>query len=138
MHEQTLLYTQNSEIRWQDMDSFQHVNHTIYFVYMQECRINWLKAHNIMMNDSSRAPIVAEISCKYLRPIIYPQQITTDLYFTHKSGRKLHFYQEIRDRNNPNHIFATGHITVVWINTQTGRSIPSPSEYDYILENYIA
>jgi acyl-CoA thioester hydrolase len=134
MHEKHHLFSKEFNIRWQDMDAYQHVNHTIYFVYMQECRIAWLQYHNVNMDGVGRAPIVSEISCKYLRPITFPQEITIDLYFTHRAGRRIYFYQEIKDKNNPSIIFATGAITVVWIDTASGRSISPPKEYDYILE----
>lgn len=133
MHNYQLLYSKDFEIRWQDMDAFQHVNHTIYFIYMQECRIDWLKSHNIGLDDANRVPIVGEISCKYLRPINFPQEITIVLYFTHQSGRRIYFQQEIRDKHNPKIIFASGSVTVVWIDTKTGKSITPPSEYNHIL-----
>ncbi|HXY83860.1 MAG TPA: thioesterase family protein [Gaiellaceae bacterium] len=36
MHEKTL------EIRWQDVDAFQHVNNAVYLTYLEECRDEWL------------------------------------------------------------------------------------------------
>ena len=36
VHESTM------EIRWGDMDAFQHVNNTLYFRYMEQSRIDWI------------------------------------------------------------------------------------------------
>jgi acyl-CoA thioester hydrolase len=137
MVEKKLLFSKNYSIRWQDMDSFKHVNHTIYFVYLQECRIDWLKHHNISLNSPIHAPIVGEISCKYLRSITYPANITVELYFNHRSGRRVFFDHIIRDADNPELIYTTASVTVVWIDLITGRSIIPPIEYDHILEETV-
>lgn len=137
MHDKKLLFRKSYSIRWQDMDAFNHVNHTIYFVYLQECRIDWLKHHGISMEDKERGPIVGEISCKYLRPITYPAEIIVELYFSHKSGRRLYFEHIIKNKNNEEIIYTTAHVTVIWINFATGRSIISPPEYDHILEKCV-
>lgn len=128
-----LLFSNAHDIRWQDMDSFNHVNHTLYLVYMQECRINWLRHHGIDMSSGNSVPIIAEINCKYRRPITYPAQITIELYFVQKTGKRIFFEQIIRDYNDPSIIYATADIIVVWINVASGRSIIPPPEYDFIL-----
>lgn len=129
-----LLYSKNYTIRWQDMDAFNHVNHTIYFIYMQECRIDWLRHHNIFMDAKSKGPLIGEVSCKYLRPISYPAEIVVELYYSHKSGRRVFFEHVIRDKQNPELIYTTAQAVIVWVDFTTGRSIIPPPEYDYILE----
>lgn len=132
-HTKKLLFTYSISIRWQDMDAFNHVNHANYFIYLQECRVEWLKSHNIFMDPTTRGPIIREIKCKYLRPISYPAQISVELYFSHRSGRKIIFEQKIRDSNNQEQLYATAVVEIVWINFITGRSIPEPEEYRHIL-----
>lgn len=133
-HNKKLLYKHPQIIRWQDMDAFNHVNHANYFIYLQECRVEWLKSHDIFMDPTTRGPIIREISCKYLRPITYPAQILVELYFSHRSGRKIIFEQQIRDQQNPELLYATAAVEVVWIDFKTGRSIPEPEEYRHILD----
>jgi acyl-CoA thioester hydrolase len=31
------------EIRWRDLDGFQHVNNAVYLTYLEECRDEWLE-----------------------------------------------------------------------------------------------
>ena len=133
MHDKKLVFTKSYTIRWQDMDAFNHVNHTIYFIYLQECRIDWLKHHGILMGSDNRAPIVGEVGCKYLRPITYPAEIIVELYFSHKTGRRVYFEHFIRDKHDHELIYTTADVTIVWIDTLTGRSIIPPVEYDHIL-----
>lgn len=129
----TLLFSNTHDIRWQDMDSFNHVNHTLYLVYMQECRINWLRHHGIDMSSGNSVPIIAEINCKYRRPITYPAQITTELYFAQRIGKRIFFEQIVRNSNDSSILYASADIVVVWINVASGRSITPPPEYDFVL-----
>jgi acyl-CoA thioester hydrolase len=132
-NQHNLLYRKSFTIRWQDMDAFNHVNHTIYFVYLQECRIDWLNSHNIPLDPATRGPIIAETSCKYLKPINYPAEIDVELYYSHTTGRRVFFEQVIRDKNTPTLIYATGQAVIVWVDFNTGRSISPPEEYNYTL-----
>ena len=38
-----LVHTSLQSIRWGDMDAFGHVNNTIYFRYLEQARIEWLR-----------------------------------------------------------------------------------------------
>lgn len=135
--EPLLLFSKSYIVRWQDLDAFNHVNHTNYLVYFQECRIDWLRHHNIFLNDPDKAPVVSEVNCKYLRPITYPADITVELYFSEQTGKKLIFDMKIIDKNNHEIVYTTGIVTVVWMSLKTGRGIFPPEEYNYLLEQTV-
>lgn len=132
-----LLFSKNYTIRWQDMDAFNHVNHTVYLIYLQECRIDWLLHYGIVMDGATRGPVIGEVTCKYLRSITHPAEICVELYFSHKTGRRVYFEHIIRDKNNHELIYTTAHVVVVWVDFTTGKSIIPPPEYDYILDETI-
>ena len=35
------VFTKRCEIRWRDMDAFQHVNNSVYLTYLEETRDEW-------------------------------------------------------------------------------------------------
>jgi acyl-CoA thioester hydrolase len=37
-----VLHTKQIEIRWRDVDAYQHVNNAVYATYLEECRDEWL------------------------------------------------------------------------------------------------
>ena len=39
-----LVHTSRLPIRWGDMDALGHVNNTVYFRYMEQARIEWVRA----------------------------------------------------------------------------------------------
>lgn len=134
--ENTLIYTKEFEVRWQDMDAFNHVNHAVYFIYMSETRFSWLRDYNTLhglAEDQINIPVVAATSCKYLRPITYPAQISVELYFERMVGKKIYLNHIIRDKATPKLIYAEADVLIMWINSQTGRSIELPQEYTPLL-----
>ena len=36
-----MVHEKRIEIRWRDMDAFQHVNNAVYATYLEECRDEW-------------------------------------------------------------------------------------------------
>ena len=41
-----LVFEMTIPIRWGDMDAMNHVNNTIYFRYLESCRIEWMRSIN--------------------------------------------------------------------------------------------
>ena len=39
-----LVHTEILAIRWGDMDALGHVNNTVYFRFMEQARISWLRS----------------------------------------------------------------------------------------------
>jgi acyl-CoA thioester hydrolase len=37
-----VVYEKRIEIRWRDVDAYQHVNNAVYATYLEECRDEWL------------------------------------------------------------------------------------------------
>lgn len=63
------------KIAWGDMDAAQHINNTVYFRYFETSRIAYFDAIDFsQFNDVG--PILAETSCRYRIPLIYPDTIS--------------------------------------------------------------
>lgn len=43
MADRQLLHTAHIPVRWGDMDSYGHVNNTLYFQYLEEARVAWFE-----------------------------------------------------------------------------------------------
>ena len=39
-----LLYRASIAVRWRDLDSYQHVNNSVYLTYLEETRLQWFDA----------------------------------------------------------------------------------------------
>lgn len=50
-----LVFEMTIPIRWGDMDAMNHVNNTIYFRYLESCRIEWMRSINALPNPKGEA-----------------------------------------------------------------------------------
>ena len=119
------------EIAWGDMDALGHVNNVRYFDYFQEARVEWLRNINIKMT-SATGPVVIQVSCTFLKPIIYPATITlkSSLHSLGTSSVVMDhdLYQE-------EELMAQGLSKVVWVDYKQGKSVPLPDIIRDIFNN---
>lgn len=65
-------------VSWGDMDAYGHVNNTRYFRYFEDVRIAYfeeMQGMSELENASHVGVVVASTSCKFKRPIKYPDQL---------------------------------------------------------------
>ena len=60
-------------IHWGEMDAFNHLNNVVYYRYAESARIGYLKA--LGMFDGNMVTVLAQSSCQYLRPVIFPDTL---------------------------------------------------------------
>lgn len=70
------------QVRWGDMDSYQHVNNVAYAAYLQEARAEMLAAAGVRATASARHGtfVVARLKVDYLRQLVFrpaPIRVTT-------------------------------------------------------------
>jgi len=64
-------------IAWGDMDSFKHVNNTKFFKFFETARIKYFEEAGFIetMKKDSIGPILATASCKFIKPLFYPDTV---------------------------------------------------------------
>ncbi|WP_201576154.1 acyl-CoA thioesterase [Psychrobacter okhotskensis] len=60
-------------IHWGEMDAFNHLNNVVYYRYAESARIAYLQT--LGMFDGSMVTVLAQSSCQYLRPVVYPDTL---------------------------------------------------------------
>ncbi len=65
------------EVVWGDMDAFLHVNNVVYFRYFESARMRFFEMTGIDAYRTSVGigPILGATSCKYIRPVTYPDRL---------------------------------------------------------------
>jgi len=122
-----LIHSTEYQIRWGDMDAFGHVNNTMYFLYVQEARIKMMLDKKIANDGRGIAPVLAETSCKFIRPITFPETLLINTYIVKTEGKKAFFAHELKCAANPSLIYALLSATVVWFDFKTNASCEIPS-----------
>ena len=60
-------------IHWGEMDAFNHLNNVVFYRYAESARIAYLQT--LGMFDGSMVTVLAQSSCQYLRPVVYPDTL---------------------------------------------------------------
>jgi len=118
------VHTATLTIRWGDMDSLGHVNNTAYFRYMEQARLEWLfKNTDIRVYQQGKGPVIANASCNFLVPIVYPATLEIRMYLSHPGRSSVMSYYDIFVGGTK---MADGASKLVWVDFTTGRSTPLP------------
>jgi acyl-CoA thioester hydrolase len=80
------------DVRWGDMDAFQHVNNTVYFRYFESARIAFFEKVGFVRTeggDTDIGPILAETSCRFRRPLTYPDTLHIGVQVTEMANDRM-------------------------------------------------
>ncbi len=82
---------------WGDQDTFGHVNNTVYLRWAETARIEYLKRAGLWERKAvdNVGPILAAISCKYRRPVTYPDQVLVGTRVTTLGNSSYHMEHRI-------------------------------------------
>lgn len=117
-------------IRFSETDMFGHVNNVSAFIYFEEARIEFFKAHDLFMDFSDPktigVPVVADLQCDYRRQLFFGDHIK--LYVkANRIGRTsldLH-YMAVNEKEE---VCLTGRGRIVYIDQHTGKPLPLTDE----------
>lgn len=122
--EGTPLHELSMPIRWGDMDALNHVNNTVYFRYFEQTRLGWYEALGLpSLAVSDEGMIIVDNHAEYLRPLVYPADITVHMG-GHSPGRSsfVSTYSIVAG----NTLFTRGRAKIVWVDHKAGKSTPLP------------
>jgi acyl-CoA thioester hydrolase len=123
------VYRKLIPLRWGDLDAMNHLNNTLYFRLMEEARISWFFAHDLMMKqDAVEGPILAFASCDFKKPMTYPCMTTVTQTVTRLGRSSMDLELTIEGDEPEPLLYAKGKNVLVWMNYETGKSAPWPDD----------
>ncbi len=120
----SLLFRMPIDLRWRDLDAFNHVNNANYMTYVEEARIRWFESAIKGWATSQHAPLLAAVQMNYRLPIPYPAQVLVELLTQRVGGTSLTLGHRIVGEDG--RLYAEGHSVLVWIDIASGRPVPLP------------
>lgn len=113
------------DVRWGDMDAFNHVNNASYLRYIEEARVAWFK--NLMDDWAALdcAPILAAALVNYRRPINWPERLKVTLLADKLGSKSLTLGHRVESATQDGVLYADGHTVMVWVD-HAGTSIALP------------
>lgn len=121
-----LLLRMPIELRWRDLDAFNHVNNANFMTYLEEARIRWFERAGKAWITSTRIPLLAAVQMNYRVPIPYPAQIAVELTADRVGNTSLTLGHRIL--GDDGRVYADGHCVLVWIDTASGKPVALPEE----------
>ncbi|MEP6907200.1 MAG: thioesterase family protein [Pseudoxanthomonas sp.] len=113
-------------VRWGDMDSFQHINNAVYLRYLEEARVQWLAGVDGISPAGGIAPVLASSLVNYRKPIEWPAEIVVELFIEKLGNSSLTMGHRMLAAADSTVLYSDGSVVMVWIDTQTGKSVPLP------------
>lgn len=123
---QTPVFRTVISVRWGDMDAFNHVNNAQYLRYLEEARVQWLaRIPGISLTDHI-APVLVASNVNYRQPIEWPNDIAIELFIGKLGNSSLTMGHRMLSSTDTSVLYSDGSVVMVWIDTQTGKSVPLP------------
>jgi acyl-CoA thioester hydrolase len=113
-------------IAWGEMDSFAHVNNTIYLRWFETARIAYFDAIRIMdgMQQERVGPILATTSIQFRIPLTYPDTVTAMASVHHIGRTSFAMAYQVTSAAHDNAIAASGDGVIVMYNYDLGSKVP--------------
>lgn len=126
MSEKKLISTHEFQIRWVDLDAYNHLNNAKYYDFMSECRcIDFLKFNN------DCGFIVSENSCKYKSPVGYPTKFIIEQYVQNISTVSFELIYIFRTTTSEK-VVAEGYAKMVCFDLNKNRPVKIPQKLSEI------
>lgn len=120
-----LLCSLEMDLRWRDMDAFNHVNNASYLGYVEEARVRWFKSLSADWAGESAAPVMAAVAMNYRVPITWPEVVRVELLAERVGTKSLTVAHRIVSATREGVLYCDGHTVLVWI-TRAGDPVPLP------------
>ena len=120
-------------VRWGDMDAYGHVNHALFWRYLESARI-------ALFEEACGAAdlpmlVVAEARCRYLAELRYPATITVHSALQKVRGGSLEVAGEIREGER---LCAKAQVQLVCFDPVRRRPTRLPPDFLAAIQDYVA
>ena len=119
-----MLFRMPIDLRWRDLDAFNHVNNANFMTYVEEARIRWFESTGNDWLSNGRIPLLAAVQMNYRLPIPYPARIFVELLTQRVGNSSLTLSHRIVGEDD--RLYADGHSVLVWIEMASSSPVPLP------------
>ena len=120
------LFTAAIDVRWRDLDAFNHVNNSNYLTYLEEARLQWLSHVPGPWFGDHAMPVMAAVQLNYRRPIEWPAQLRVELSCERLGSSSMTIGHRILDAEHADRLYGDGHVVMVWMDPATGKPVALP------------
>ncbi len=111
-----LVYQMSIPIRWGDMDAMNHVNNTVYFRYLETCRIDWMRSIGCLPDPQGEGPVIVNAFCNFYKQLEYPGDVVVKMYASDPARTTFETWGTMERADQLGVIYAAGGATTIWVN----------------------
>lgn len=118
-------------VQWGDMDALRHVNNARYFTWFESARIAYVQrigAASGIGVGGEVGPILASVSCDYLRPVAFPGAVRVGARVSEVGNSSLRMDYGVERADAPDEICARGTSVIVLVRYATLDKVRVPDE----------
>jgi acyl-CoA thioester hydrolase len=117
------------EVRFRDVDAFGHVNNAVYFTYMEQARIGYMRAAGLAPKSYEDTWfIIAEATCQFKAPSPFGASLVVKVRVPEL--RRSSFLMEYRiEERSTRRLIAMGRTVNVAYDYAAGKSRPIPPDW---------
>ena len=123
-------HTTKIRVRYGETDQMGYMYYGNYAQFYEVGRVEMLRSLGLTysgMEESGIKMPVMEMSCKYLKPALYDEEITVKVIMAKMPGIRIHFRYELF--NEKSELINTGETLLVFINMKTNRPCLPPADF---------
>ncbi len=121
-------------LRWGDMDVMGHINNTLYFRYMEICRLDWLFKSGVSMGSQGQGPVIVNAFCNFLRQLEFPGDVRVTMFVANPGRSSVESYHTLQRTDEPGVVYAEGGARLVWTDFTAKKSAPMPDWFRHHVE----
>jgi len=148
-----LVFELRIPIRWGDMDAMNHVNNTIYFRYLETCRIDWMQSIGCFWGQSpnshspkadpadatqsvaaklvsdpnnNQGPVIVNAFCNFYKQLEYPGDVLVKMYVSDPARTTFESWATMERVDQPGVIYAAGGATTIWVDFPKQKAMTMP------------
>jgi acyl-CoA thioester hydrolase len=122
------------ETRWNDNDSYGHVNNIVYYSYFDTAVNRHLIQQGVLdLTNSESIGLVIESKCTYFSSITFPDTVSVGLKVVHLGNSSVR-YQIGLFCNDAVTASAVGEFVHVYVNRQTNKPVSIPANTRNVLQ----
>ena len=126
-------YLEQLATRWNDNDSYGHINNVKYYEYFDSVVNRWLINQGVLdIEKSEIVGFVVETKCQYFSSIVFPDQVTVGVRVVHLGNSSVRYEIGIF-KNEEEPLCALGHFVHVYVDRASQKSVPIPEEIRTVL-----
>ena len=118
------------KVRYSDLDTQWHVNHTRFLTYIEQARLEYLLLLELFDGKSflDLRMIIADVHVSYIKPIVLGQNVRVGTR-TAKIGNKSITFEYILEDVDNGKTLAKGEVITVAYNFRNQETVPVPPEW---------